>query len=70
MRHKVLDCIGDFYLSNAFLLGRFHGFRSGHALNNKSVRALLAQPDAWEMVSFDDEATAPVSYAGGAAPVS
>ena len=69
VKHKILDAIGDLYLLGGPILGEFRAYKSGHALNNKSVRALLAQPDAWEMVSFDDEAMAPVSYAEDAAPV-
>jgi UDP-3-O-[3-hydroxymyristoyl] N-acetylglucosamine deacetylase len=47
VRHKALDAIGDLYVLGAPLLGRYEGVKAGHALNNKLVRALLAQPDAW-----------------------
>jgi UDP-3-O-[3-hydroxymyristoyl] N-acetylglucosamine deacetylase len=63
VQHKVLDAIGDLYLAGSSLIGEFRAYKSGHALNNAAVRALLAQPDAWEMVTFEDEASAPVSYA-------
>ena len=63
VRHKVLDAIGDLYLLGNSLIGEFRAYKSGHALNNASLRALIAQPDAWEVVTFDDEATAPISYA-------
>ena len=53
VRHKVLDAIGDLYLLGHPLLGAFTGFRSGHALNNQLLRALLADAEAWEYVSFD-----------------
>lgn len=53
VRHKVLDAIGDLYLLGHPLLGAFTGFRSGHALNNQLLRALLADSEAWEYVSFD-----------------
>ncbi|MEO0435796.1 MAG: UDP-3-O-acyl-N-acetylglucosamine deacetylase [Pseudomonadota bacterium] len=62
VRHKVLDAIGDLYLLGYSLIGEYQAFKSGHGLNNKSLRALIAQPDAWEMVTFDDVAEAPISY--------
>lgn len=62
VRHKILDAVGDLYLAGHPVLGRFVGYKSGHALNNKLVRALLAQTDAWEEVSFDRAATAPLAY--------
>jgi UDP-3-O-[3-hydroxymyristoyl] N-acetylglucosamine deacetylase len=62
VQHKVLDAIGDLYLAGSALIGEYRAYKSGHALNNAAVRALLAQPDAWEMVTFDDEADAPISY--------
>ncbi len=68
VRHKVLDAIGDLYLLGHSLIGEFRAYKSGHALNNASLRALIAQPDAWEMVTFDDEATAPISYVTSPVP--
>ena len=62
VRHKVLDAIGDLYLLGNSLIGEFRAYKSGHALNNASLRALIAQPDAWEVVTFEDEASAPISY--------
>ncbi|TDK30039.1 UDP-3-O-acyl-N-acetylglucosamine deacetylase [Luteimonas terrae] len=62
VRHKILDAVGDLYLAGHPILGRFVGYKSGHALNNKLVRELLAQVDAWEKVSFDQAAPAPVAY--------
>lgn len=50
VRHKALDAIGDLYVLGAPLLGRYEGVRAGHAVNNKLVRALLAQPKAWREV--------------------
>jgi len=59
VRHKALDAIGDLYVLGAPLLGRYEGVKAGHALNNKLVRALLAQPDAWrETVRVPDMAMA------------
>jgi UDP-3-O-[3-hydroxymyristoyl] N-acetylglucosamine deacetylase len=68
VRHKVLDAVGDLYLLGYSLLGEFRAYKSGHALNNATLRALLAQPDAWEMVTFGDRAPAPISYAMAPAP--
>ncbi len=50
VRHKILDAIGDLYLSGAHLLGHFHGVRAGHAINNKVLHTLFADDDAWEIV--------------------
>ena len=62
VKHKVLDAIGDLYLLGKSLIGEFVGHKSGHALNNMLLRELLAQEDAWEIVTFDDEALVPISY--------
>jgi len=59
--HKVLDAIGDLYLLGASLIGEFKGFKSGHTLNNKLLKALLAKKSAWEIVTFEEE-TSPVTY--------
>jgi UDP-3-O-[3-hydroxymyristoyl] N-acetylglucosamine deacetylase len=63
VRHKILDAIGDLYLLGSSLVGAFSGHKSGHALNNKLLCKLLAEQDAWEYVTFEDVATAPISYA-------
>lgn len=63
VKHKILDAIGDLYLLGNSLIGEFQAYKSGHALNNKSLRELIAQKDAWEVVTFDDEEIAPISYA-------
>ena len=63
VKHKILDSIGDLYLLGHSLIGSFCGHKSGHALNNQLLRALLAQEDAWEEVTFEDAATAPISFA-------
>ncbi len=63
VKHKVLDAIGDLYLLGYSLIGEFRAYKSGHALNNTALRALIAQPDAWEIVTFDEEDAAPISYA-------
>ncbi|MDQ1120195.1 MULTISPECIES: UDP-3-O-acyl-N-acetylglucosamine deacetylase [Pseudoxanthomonas] len=59
VRHKILDAIGDLYLAGHAILGKYEGYKSGHALNNTLVRSLIAQTDAWEEVSFGPEATEP-----------
>jgi UDP-3-O-[3-hydroxymyristoyl] N-acetylglucosamine deacetylase len=63
VRHKILDAIGDLYLVGHPLLASYEAHKSGHGLNNELLRALLARPDAYEIVSFDDAGTtAPASY--------
>jgi UDP-3-O-[3-hydroxymyristoyl] N-acetylglucosamine deacetylase len=62
VKHKILDAIGDLYLLGHSLIGEFTGYKSGHGLNNKLLRALLNDKDAWEMVTFDDEGNAPISF--------
>ena len=59
VRHKVLDAIGDLYLLGHPLLASFTAYKSGHALNNVLARKLLANPDSWEYVAFEDQAKAP-----------
>lgn len=59
VKHKILDAIGDLYVAGHPLLASYTAFRSGHALNNKLLRELLSQPDAFEVVSFADERKAP-----------
>jgi UDP-3-O-[3-hydroxymyristoyl] N-acetylglucosamine deacetylase len=66
VKHKILDAMGDLYLLGNPLLAHYTAFRSGHAMNNQLLRALLARPDAHELVSFDDAAqTAPKGWASG-----
>ena len=63
VRHKILDAVGDLYLVGHPIIGAFEGYKSGHALNNTLVRALLADAEAWELVSFtDSKAAPPVKY--------
>lgn len=62
VRHKILDAIGDLYLIGHPLLGSYSAHKSGHGLNNQLLRALLAQPDAYEIISFDSMELAPHSY--------
>jgi UDP-3-O-[3-hydroxymyristoyl] N-acetylglucosamine deacetylase len=62
VRHKILDAVGDLFLLGHNLIGAFVGYKSGHALNNQLLRTLYATPEAWEEVTFEDEAKAPISY--------
>lgn len=62
VKHKVLDAIGDLYLLGRSPIGAFYGHKSGHELNNQLLRTLLADQSAWEEVTFEDEAEAPISY--------
>lgn len=62
VRHKILDAIGDLYLIGHPLLASYTAHKSGHGLNNQLLRALLAQPDSYEIVTFSDAANAPDSY--------
>ncbi len=59
VKHKILDAMGDLFLLGKPLLAAYSAFRSGHALNNKLLRALLAHPEAFEVVTFEDERRAP-----------
>lgn len=62
VKHKILDAIGDLYLLGHSLIGAFSGHKSGHGLNNRLLRALVADTEAWEEVTFEKDA-APISYA-------
>jgi len=64
VKHKILDAIGDLYLLGHSLIGAYHAHKSGHELNNKLLRTLIADPSAWEEVVYqDDPAVSPISYA-------
>ena len=62
-KHKMLDAIGDLLVVGHPLIAEYNGFRSGHELNNKLLRKVLADPSAYEFVSFDDAAKAPAGLA-------
>ncbi len=62
VKHKILDAIGDLYLLGHSLIGSFKGYKSGHALNNALLRELMANEDSWELVTFEDEHKAPISF--------
>jgi UDP-3-O-[3-hydroxymyristoyl] N-acetylglucosamine deacetylase len=63
VKHKILDAMGDLYLIGKPLLASYVAFRSGHAMNNKLLRELLSQPDAYDIVTFDDARKAPPGLA-------
>jgi UDP-3-O-[3-hydroxymyristoyl] N-acetylglucosamine deacetylase len=63
VKHKILDAIGDLHIAGKPLLAAYTAFKSGHALNNKLLRALLADPSAYEVASFEDESAAPSGFA-------
>ena len=70
VRHKALDAIGDLYLAGRAILGAYEGYKSGHALNNALVRELLADAEAWDVISADaDEAPQLMPRYGTALPV-
>lgn len=62
VRHKMLDAIGDLFMCGYNIIGEFTAFKSGHALNNKLLQAVLAKESAWEFVTFEDEAKMPVAF--------
>lgn len=68
VRHKVLDAIGDLYLLGHSVIGEYKAFKSGHGLNNKLLLELLQNEDAWEYVTFEEDASLnPISFTESAA---
>jgi UDP-3-O-[3-hydroxymyristoyl] N-acetylglucosamine deacetylase len=63
VKHKVLDAIGDFYMIGKPIIGRLEAHKSGHALNNQLLRALVENQAAWELVTFENEDEAPEAVA-------
>ncbi|SJM92372.1 UDP-3-O-acyl-N-acetylglucosamine deacetylase [Crenothrix polyspora] len=61
VKHKILDAIGDLYLLGYSLIGEFTGYKSGHGLNNKLLRTLLNDTEAWEMITYEEN-EAPISF--------
>ncbi|MGL9773108.1 MAG: UDP-3-O-acyl-N-acetylglucosamine deacetylase [Sodalis sp. (in: enterobacteria)] len=61
-RHKTLDAIGDLFMCGHNIIGAFSAFKSGHAMNNKLLQAVLARQEAWELVTFEDEAELPLTF--------
>ena len=66
VKHKVLDAIGDLYLLGNSLLCEYRAHKSGHSLNNRVLRLLMEQKDAWEYVTFQDEQSAPITFSRAA----
>ncbi len=62
VKHKILDVIGDLYLLGSGMIGAFYGYKSGHELNNKLLRTLMADRTAWERVTFADVRQAPIAF--------
>lgn len=63
VKHKILDAVGDLYMCGHSILGHLRAYKSGHALNNQLLRAVLQQQEAWEFVTFeDDQAQAPIAF--------
>ena len=62
VKHKILDAIGDMYLLGHSVIGEYSAYKSGHSLNNQLLCELLADEDAWEIVTFNDEANAPIRF--------
>ncbi|MCK5727380.1 MAG: UDP-3-O-acyl-N-acetylglucosamine deacetylase [Thiotrichaceae bacterium] len=60
--HKILDAVGDLYTLGHGIMGRFYGYKSGHAVNNLLVRQVLREQDAWELVSAETQKEPPISY--------
>ncbi|MFC0445845.1 UDP-3-O-acyl-N-acetylglucosamine deacetylase [Pseudidiomarina halophila] len=64
VKHKILDAVGDLYMGGHAILGHLRAFKSGHALNNQLLREVLQHQEAWEFVTFEDEAVeAPITFA-------
>jgi len=62
VKHKILDAVGDLYLIGKPLVARYVACKSGHAINNQLALSLLAQKDAWEIVTYASQAEAPVAF--------
>ena len=62
-KHKILDAMGDLYLVGQPMLAAYSAYCSGHELNNRLLRELLAQPDSYELLSFESERSAPRGFA-------
>jgi UDP-3-O-[3-hydroxymyristoyl] N-acetylglucosamine deacetylase len=62
-KHKILDAMGDLYIVGKPLLAAYSAYRSGHAMNNQLLRALLAQPDSYDIVTFEKDSQAPQGFA-------
>ncbi|MDC0237720.1 UDP-3-O-acyl-N-acetylglucosamine deacetylase [Gammaproteobacteria bacterium] len=63
VKHKILDAIGDLYLLGHSVIGAFRGIKSGHSTNNALLRRLLADRDAYEVVTYSNDSDNPISFA-------
>ena len=61
-KHKLLDAIGDLYLMGFSLVGRFHGYRSGHSMNNALLKKVLATPSSFDIVCYETDCAVPPAY--------
>jgi len=61
-KHKVLDAIGDLYVLGHPVIGAYSAYKSGHGLNNQLLRALLADSEAWDYISFEKREEAPGAF--------
>ena len=62
VKYKILDSIGDLYLLGHNLVGSFEGYKSGHTVNNALLRELISRPETWEILSYDDPKSSPITY--------
>lgn len=62
VRHKMLDAVGDLYVIGRPFLAKFEAYKSGHAVNNALIRAVLADPNCYEIVTFENKADCPIAY--------
>ena len=62
VKHKILDAIGDLYMSGVSILGELNAFKSGHALNNILLREVFKQVDSWEWVTYEDTVESPIQF--------
>lgn len=62
VKHKILDAVGDLYLMGHPIIGAYYAYKSGHGLNNQLLRALIADPSAWEEVVFEADSNPPISF--------
>lgn len=62
LKHKILDAIGDIYLGGHSIIGELKAYKSGHGLNNKLLRALLENENAWEFVSYEQDRGVPIEF--------
>ncbi|CAM5471170.1 UDP-3-O-acyl-N-acetylglucosamine deacetylase [Thauera mechernichensis] len=69
VKHKVLDAIGDLYLCGHPLLAAYSAHKAGHALNNQILRVLLEDQEAWEIVTFEKDASTPAAVSHQFAPL-